>query len=298
MNSNEQLLGRIFIVGCGDIGRRVARLAQQRQLPVAGLVRSEQGACELMALGVEPCLGHLDQPASLRLPDLGGGSVFYFAPPPGGGFSEMRVRNFLAALAPGNLPARLVYLSTSGVYGDSGDVAVDESRPAQPLTARARRRFDAEETLRAWGAQHGVTLVTLRIANIYGPGRLPVVHLQNGHPLLVESQSKPTSRVHSEDLARICLAAAEKGRPGAVFNVCDDEPCSATAYFTAVAELLGIPCPPQIPLEEARRLMKPLLFSYFIESRIMNNKKIMNDLGVELQFPRLRDGLPASLSAG
>ncbi|WP_429884296.1 NAD-dependent epimerase/dehydratase family protein [Geoalkalibacter halelectricus] len=287
---------RMFIVGCGDLGRRVARLGLDRGLAVGGLVRSEEQARVLAHSGISPCVAHLDARDSLHLPDLSGAGVFYFAPPQGGGFSDVRVKNFLAALAGVGLPARLLYLSTSGVYGAAGDQPVCETAPAQPVTARARRRFDAEESLRAWGEQHGVSVITLRVTNIYGPGRLPIVHLQNGHPLLAEEQSRPTSRIHSEDLARICLSAVEHGGPAEVFNVCDLEPCSTTAYFTAVAASLGIACPPQVSLDEARRVMKPLLFSYFTESRLLNNNKILNKLPVRLLYPRLRDGLAASLS--
>lgn len=286
----------MFIVGCGDLGRRVARFALRDGRPVGGLVRDESLAQELRTLGIEAVAGDLDRRESLPSFALGGATVFYFVPPQGGGFSDARVKNFLAALAPGETPARLVYLSTSGVYGDTGGVPATEEMPPRPLTSRARRRLDAEETLRAWGKVRGVAVITLRVTNIYGPGRLPLHHLRTAHPLLVEEQSRPTSRIHVEDLARVCLAAAARGCAGGVYNVCDLEPCSATAYFAAVAQAAGLACPPKIPLAEARQVMKPLLLSYFTEERLLRNDRMLRELAVELRYPTLAAGLVASLS--
>ncbi|WP_305045420.1 NAD-dependent epimerase/dehydratase family protein [Geoalkalibacter sp.] len=287
----------VFIVGCGDLGRRVARLARQDGRPVGALVRDETSAQALRTRGIAALVGDLDRRDSLPPLALGGATVFYFVPPQGGGYSDARVKNFLAALAPGEIPARLVYLSTSGVYGDTGGVPATESMAPRPLTARARRRLDAEDTLRAWGTARNVPVVILRVTNIYGPGRLPLHHLQTGHPLLAEEDSRPTSRIHVEDLARICLAAEKRGRAGAVYNVRDEEPCSATAYFAAVAAAAGLACPPRIPLSEAREVMKPLLLSYFTEERLLCNDRMRRELQVELLYPTLAAGLAASLSS-
>uniref|UniRef100_UPI00272EB1B0 NAD-dependent epimerase/dehydratase family protein n=1 Tax=Geoalkalibacter sp. TaxID=3041440 RepID=UPI00272EB1B0 len=286
--------GALFIVGCGDLGRRLARLALADSRPVGALVRDGRQAETLRGLGITALVGDLDRRESLPSLPVGGATVYYFAPPQGGGYSDARVKNFLAALTPGEMPARLVYLSTSGVYGDTGGLPATEEVAPHPLTSRARRRLDAEETLRAWGKDQAVAVVTLRVTNIYGPGRLPLYHLQTGHPLLVEEQSRPTSRIHVEDLARVCLAA-ERGAAGAVYNVCDLEPCSATAYFAAVAAAAGLACPPRIPLDEARRVMKPLLLSYFTEERLLCNDRMLRELGVELRYPTLAQGLAASL---
>jgi nucleoside-diphosphate-sugar epimerase len=135
----------------------------------------------------------------------------------------------------------------------------------------------------------------VRVANIYGPGRLPIAHLKAGHPLLREDQAPATSRVHSDDLARALGAVAAAGRGGQVFNVSDAEPCSMTKFFKEVARLTGIPVPEEVDLERAREVMKPLLLNYFTESRILNSDKIVNELGVQWQYPSLREGLPASI---
>jgi nucleoside-diphosphate-sugar epimerase len=287
---------RIFIAGCGDIGRRVAQLALARGASVGALCRSLEQNEQLQTRGIDAVTGHLGSTEGLANLPCAGATVFYFVPPAGGGHGDVRAEQFCAAMGGDAPPQRLIYLSTSGVYGDTAGRPAEESMVPQPLTARARRRLHAEQTFRRWGKQRGVPVITLRVTNIYGPGRLPIVHLRSGHPLLAAQDSRPTCRIHSDDLAQVCLTAAERGRGDEVYNLCDNDPCSATRYFELVAELLGIACPPQISLEEARRVMKPLLFSYFIEARLMNNSKMLNELGVTLLYPRLREGIVASLS--
>lgn len=288
-------LERILIVGCGDIGLRLGRLARERGIAVGGVTRSEGRAHALAQAGIAAQVVDLDDADRRADLFLAGATVFYLVPPPGGGFRDSRARRFCELMTGGAAPRRLVYLGTSGVYGASGPAPVAEDAPVAPVTSRARRRLDAEETFRAWGAERQVAVVTLRIANIYGPGRLPVYHLQTRHPLLAEDDSRPTSRVHSDDLARACLALAQRAPAGEVINVCDNEPTSNTAYFAAVARMLGLPCPPRLPLVAARREMKPLLFSNFTESRILNNDKLLNVFGFELRYPTLQSGLAASL---
>ncbi len=287
-------MDRVVIVGCGDIGRRVGRLACAQGAEVVALARSDDKAGLLENEGFHAWVGDLNDPS--MLPDLPvkKSTVFYLAPPPGGGFQDPRTRHFCKVFSE-KPPRRLVYLGTSGVYGDCGDRAVTEGDPVSPVTSRARRRLDAEQCLCAWGEERGVEVMRVRVANIYGPGRLPVAHIKAGHPLLREDQSPPTSRVHSDDLARALWAVAAAGRGGQIFNVSDAEPCSMTKFFKAVAHLTGIPVPEEVDLERAREVMKPLLLNYFTESRILNSQKIVNELGFKWQYPTLKEGLPASI---
>jgi len=287
---------RVFIVGCGDIGKRVARLAMADGAAVTALVRSEESAARLNDLGIATVEGHLDDPESLAGLPTRGAVVFYFAPPPGGGHVEPRVRAFCTAVRPGDEPAKVVYLSTSGVYGDCGDMTVTEDTPVNPQTARAKRRYDAETVFRAWGAERGVPVVILRVTGIYGPGRLPLQQLTAGQPVLLESEASFTNRIHSEDLARVCMAAAQRGEDGDVFNVSDGNPGTMTEYFNACADALGLPRPRQVTMEEAKKVMTPLMLSYVTESRRMDNGKMLRKLGVTLLYPTLREGLEASVS--
>jgi nucleoside-diphosphate-sugar epimerase len=286
----------ILIVGCGDIGRRVAvpLLAAGRE--VTGLVRSEEGAAPLLEAGIRPLVADLNDPAELDDLPSAGALVFYFAPPPGGGITDPKVRNFCVAATGAKAPKRLVYISTSGVYGDCGGAVVTEETPVNPQTSRAKRRYDAEQTLLQWGTAQGVEVIILRVTGIYGPGRIPVFRLQDGHPLLRLEESPPTNRIHADDLAQVCLAAAEKGEAGEIFNVSDGQPSTMTEYFLAIAEQVGLPRPPQISMEEARQVMTPLMLSYLTESRRMDNSRMLSRLGVKLRYPTLEAGLKASLA--
>lgn len=281
----------ILIIGCGDIGVRVARLEQARGNKVAGLARSAAGAERLLTFGVEPVQGDLDDGGSLQELSLAGKVVYYFAPPPGGGSWDTRMRNFCAAIGPERAPARVVYISTSGVYGDCGGGWVTEETPVNPQTSRARRRVDAEMTLRAWAECHGVDVVLLRVTGIYGPGRLPLARLQQGHPVLNEAESPPTNRIHADDLAAVCLAAADRASDGEIFNVSDGQPGTMTQYFNAAADLLGLPRPPQVTMAEAQQVMTPMMLSYLTETRRMDNRKLRENLGITLRYPDLESGL-------
>ncbi|AJE04926.1 SDR family oxidoreductase [Geobacter pickeringii] len=287
---------RVFIIGCGDIGRKVARLAMDQGGTVTALARSEESAAHLRGLGIATVEGTLDDPETLVDLPTGGGVLFYFAPPPGGGNIDPRVRNFCAAVAPGNEPRKVVYISTSGVYGDCGDEPVTEETPANPQTARGKRRLDAETVLRTWGEERGVAVVVLRVTGIYGPGRLPLQHLASGQPVLRESEARFTNRIHSEDLARVCIAAAERGEGGDIYNVSDGHPGTMTEYFNVCADALGFPRPRQVTLEEARQVMTPLMLSYVTESRRMDNRRMREKLGVTLRYPTLEEGVRASVA--
>lgn len=286
---------RVFIIGCGDIGKRVALLAMAEGAEVTALVRSEERAAKLKELGIGAVEGNLDDAASLSGLPTRDAVVFYFAPPPGGGITEPRVRAFCVAIRPGDEPAKVIYLSTSGVYGDCGDAEVTEETPPNPQTARAKRRYDAETAVRAWGEERGVPTVVLRVTGIYGPGRLPLQQLASGQPVLREEEASFTNRIHSEDLARICMAAAERGENGDIFNVSDGNPGTMTEYFTACADALGYPRPRRVTMEEAKKVMTPLMLSYVTESRRMGNAKMLRKLGIKLLYPTLQEGLKASV---
>jgi nucleoside-diphosphate-sugar epimerase len=291
MNSANKILEDVLIIGCGDIGIRVARLVQQEDGRVAGLARTVASAERLREFGVEPIMGTLDDPASLAALPTHGKLVFYFAPPPGGGPFDSRMRNFCHAIGTGALPEKVVYMSTSGVYGDCGGEWVTEDTPINPQTSRAQRRADAENTLREWGQAHSVPVVILRVTGIYGPGRLPLARIQQGHPVLSEQESPPTNRIHADDLAVICLKAAEKAVDGDIFNVSDGHPGTMTQYFNAASDLLALPRLPQVDLEEAKQVMNPMMLSYLSETRRMSNLRMMERLNVQLIYPDLESGL-------
>jgi nucleoside-diphosphate-sugar epimerase len=288
---NTNALSDILIVGCGDIGVRVARLEKQAGRKVFGLVRSEEGAERLRGYGIEPVMGTLDDLTSLDHLPTKGKLVYYFAPPTGGGPFDSRMHSFCKAVGAGALPDKVIYMSTSGVYGDCGGEWVTEETPLNPQTSRAQRRVDAETTLQDWGRKHSVPVILLRVTGIYGPGRLPLARIQQGHPVLREDESPPTNRIHADDLAVVCVKAAEKAADGDIFNVSDGQPGTMTQYFNLVCELLGLSPLPQVDMEEAKRVMNPMMLSYLTETRRMNNRKMIEQLGVTLAYQDLESGL-------
>lgn len=289
--TNSSDIQNVLIVGCGDVGVRVARLVRAGGGKVSTLARTETGAERLRGFGITPVPGDLDEPASLAGLPTAGKLVFYLAPPPGGGLHDTRMRNFCAAIGIEQAPAKVIYISTSGVYGDCGGAWVTETTPVNPQTSRAQRRLDAETVLHEWAGPLGVAVVTLRVTGIYGPGRLPLARLRQGQPVLNEAESPPTNRIHADDLATVCLAAAAHGEDGEVFNVSDGQPGTMTQYFNAAADLLGLPRPPQVSMAEAQRVMTPLMLSYLTETRRMDNRRMLERLGVTLRFPDLESGL-------
>ncbi len=291
MNSSDFEPESVVIVGCGDIGRRVADRWQG--VPVSGLVRSKTSAEQLQHAGIRPLQADLDKPASLKDLPVAGALVYYFAPPPGKGTSDPRMLHFLSAIDPAQLPCRIVYISTSGVYGDRGGEMVNEDTPPNPQVDRAKRRYDAEQHLRRYGREHGIAVVILRVGGIYGPGRLPRKRLEDRVPIIHEHLAPSTNRIHAEDLAQICVAAAQRGRADTIYNVSDGTDSNMTEYFNTVADFLKLPRPPAIDWQEAERTLSKGMLSYLKESRRMDNRRMLEELGIELQYPTLESGLAA-----
>lgn len=284
--------GSVLIIGCGDIGQRVASLEQSEGRNVMALVRSRTTASGLAHKGISLIDGDLDQPlppGSLPRAD----TLYYFAPPPATGTDDPRLRHALASLD--QSPGQIVYISTSGVYGDCDGAWVDENWPLQPKTGRGQRRMAAERMLHAWSGQTGTPVVILRVPGIYGPGRLPVERIRQGTPVILPEEAPYTNRIHADDLAAACLAAARKGQSGAAYNVSDGHPTTMTDYFWRIADLYGLPRPPAIPLAEARQILSPAMLSFLDESKRLDNRRMLHELGVSLRYPDLSSGLPACL---
>ncbi|MEI7869228.1 MAG: SDR family oxidoreductase [Candidatus Methylumidiphilus sp.] len=285
---------QVFIVGCGDIGIRVALLEQAAGRKVIALARSETSAHRLAQHGIEPVAGDLDHPGSLlELPSTE--VVYYFAPPPSDSDGDPRLASLLAAVDKNALPRKLVYISTSGVYGDCGGEWVDENWPVNPRSDRARRRAAAENRLLEWSRLCGADAVILRVPGIYGPGRLPVERIRRGVPVVREGESPWSNRIHADDLAQACVLAALRGSAGGVYNVSDGNPTTMTDYFFRVADLLGLPRPPSLSMKEARLTLGPGILSFLEESKRLDNRRMLEELGVELRYPMLDCGLPACL---
>jgi nucleoside-diphosphate-sugar epimerase len=283
----------LLIVGCGDIGLRVLRLLQPRWRVLA-LTSSPQRRAELRAAGALPLMGNLDEPATLgRLGGLAD-AVLHLAPPPGHGDSDPRTAALLRALARGGRVRRLVYGSTTGVYGDCAGAWFDETRAVAPATPRAQRRVDAEARVRYFGRMTGCTVSILRIPGIYAsdrPGGHPRERLARGTPVLVPADDVYTNHIHADDLARTCVRALVRGLPQRVVHASDDSDVRMGDYFDLAADLCGLPRPPRVTREQGLQSLPPMLMSFMSESRRLRNDRLKRELRVALRYPTVAEGL-------
>jgi len=288
---------RLLIVGCGDVGMRVAR-DLPRDVRALALTSSPQRVPQLRAAGVVPLQGDLDAPASLaRLAGVAQ-RVVHLAPPPGDApdrwWRDLRTRALLQALRRRSVPGVLVYGSTSGVYGDCGGALVNEARAVAPGTPRAQRRVDAERQLRAFGRAAGARTSVLRIPGIYAPDReggTPRERLLRGTPVLAAQDDVYTNHIHADDLARAVLAALWRGRPQRIYHASDDSVLKMGDYFDLAADLYGLPRPPRVPRDLAREQLPVSLLSFMGESRRMDNTRLKKELRVTLRHPTVATGL-------
>jgi nucleoside-diphosphate-sugar epimerase len=278
---------RLLILGCGDIGMRLLPLLRNRFRVFA--VTSQAGRRdELRAAGAIPIVADLDQPASVaRLGPLAS-LIVHLAPPQSDGVQDTRTRHLTAIL---RKHATVVYVSTTGVYGDCGGMLVDETRPLNPQNSRARRRMDAEQTLRAWARRSGGHLSILRVPGIYAANRLPLERVKKGTPALREQDDVYTNHIHADDLARIVMLALLRGAPCRVYHAVDDSNMKMGEYFDAVAQAFQLPCPPRLPRAELKNQVSPMLLSFMSESRRLANERIKSELGVRLRYPCVLDAL-------
>lgn len=283
---------QITIFGCGYLGSRLALAHQALGDEVLAVVRTPESAARLNAQGIKAQVLDLDADdmdallEALLQPSLS----YYLIPPPKSGSIDNRSQKLLERLEG---PGRVVLASTTGVYGDCQGEWVDETRAPNPIEPRAWRRLSAEDQWRSWAENNQAELVILRLPGFYGPGRLPRKRLEQGLPVLVEAESPWSNRIHIEDLVRACLAAMEQGRAGEVYNLSDGHPGTMTEYFNQVAEHLGLPRPPQISLEQVSEQLSEGMQGYLRESRRIDNSKMLRELGVQLQYPHLTQGLAA-----
>ncbi len=284
----------MLIIGCGYIGRGLGARYLLDGEPATGVVFSLESTLQLRKIGIEPIALDLDKSLE-QLPLEGEKRIFYFAPPPDSGIRDTRIGRFLGALRKRRCSPRIVYISTTGVYGDCQGDWVDESRPVQAGTDRARRRLDAEHSLLEWGLQDEGEVVILRVAGIYGPGRLPLARLRQGLPMIHESEAPWTNLIHADDLVSVCEAAMKRGTDGEIYNVSDGNPGNMAHYFNLVADLAELDRPPIISRAKAQKGLPATMLSYLRESRRIDNSKMLNELGVTLQFPTLGQGLPDCL---
>jgi nucleoside-diphosphate-sugar epimerase len=290
-----------LIAGCGYVGSRLARAEAGRRTLLA-VVRSGSSESQLRAAGIPVARVDFDAAAG-PAGDIGArlataadhAAVVYLAPPPERGAGDPRLERFLEVIGAA-VPAVFVYVSTTGVYGDAAGGQVDERSPLAPATDRARRRVAAEAAVEAWCRDRGVRRVILRAPGIYGPHRLPLERLQRAEPALREDEAGPGNRIHVDDLVAAIVAAVDRPAAHGVYNVTDGDHSSTTAYLLLTAAAAGLPPPPLVSRSEARERIPAAMLSFLLESRRVDNQRLLGQLGLQLRYPTLAAGIAASLA--
>ena len=298
---------------------------------------SHAGRCaELRAAGVTPLVGDLDVRRSLqRLAGLAP-TVLHLAPPQKSGDDDRRTRALLATLgarravspavaplgrlrraraswadaetadivpdgvrrpAAARAPVRVVYASTTGVYGDSGGTWIDETRATRPANPRAKRRVSAERQLRRATARGSVIAHIARIPGIYARNRLPLARLEKGTPALIDAADVYTNHIHADDLAVILVRLATHGKPARAIHASDDSSLKMGEYFDLVADAFGLAHAPRITRAQAEAQIDPSLLSFMRESRRLVNRRLKEELRVRLRYPRVEDFLREAVKA-
>lgn len=284
---------RLLIIGCGNVVRRaLPQLAQHWR--IYALVRQHDPA--LTALGVTQLLGDLDRADTLRRLRGITQAVIHSAPPPDHGDIDSRTRRLIASLrSPRSLLQHLVYISTTGVYGDCAGARIDETKTLAPLTARAQRRVDAETQLWHFGVGSGCRVSILRAPGIYAADRLPLEHLRQGLPLLVERDDIFTNHIHADDLAAACIAALCHGQANRAYNICDDSAIRMGDWYDKLADAFALPRAPRLPRSEVEKALPPARLSFMRESRRIGNARLKRELKLQLRYPTVDDGIRAAL---
>lgn len=288
---------RVLLVGCGDVGLRVARLLPPR-VRILALTSTPARVPALRAAGITPLVGDLDRPRTLaRLAGLAQ-RVVHLAPPASDDaaawWRDRRTAALLRALRLRTPPWALAYASTSGVYGDCQGARVSETAPLRPHTPRAQRRADAERQVRFFGRSASVRASILRVPGIYAPDRpggTPRERLLKRMPVLRAEDDVYTNHVHADDLARAVVAALWRGRPQRTYNVNDDSALKMGDYFDLAADLYGLPRPPRIPRSTAHDQLPLGVLSFMGESRRLDNARLKRELRLALRHPHPAQGL-------
>lgn len=288
------------IIGCGYIGKRIAQRLKQHNQTVKCYVASQASQDACAAQGLDGQRFNLDV-AELELPaaaqqDFASSVSMYLVPPPRSGRVDTRMSNFIDYLQAcekntGQPVQKIVLISTTGIYGDCAGEWIDENRAPNPQADRAYRRLDAETQLQAYCAQHNIDCIILRVPGIYAMDKLPLKRITSGEPIVRAEDSGYTNRIHADDLAAFCVEAMTEPVAPGVYNCCDGNPSTMNDYFMRVAEVMDLPAPPQISLQQAQAELSPGMLSYLAESKRISNEKLRRHFKTEFKYPDLQAGL-------
>lgn len=282
------------IVGCGDIGRRVALKLLEEGHPrdkLLGLVNSESSQILCEQAGIPSHQFDLDQ-GEFDTSSLHRAECFYTVAPQKYGHEDVRSARLLDCLQRrSHIPNKVVLLSTTGVYGDHSGAWVDESCVAAPKTERGQRRLHSEQSWLSFGAQYSVPIVVLRVPGIYSFGRLPRARIVNRTPVVRAAECGFSNRIHADDLAGVALACMQQLNQSQVLNASDGTPGKISEYLQAAAAVLGEAPLPEISMHEAQSSLSAEMLSYLSESRKISNQRMLEQLDFELKYPDFREGI-------
>lgn len=293
-------MNQLFCFGLGFTGQLLAQtcLAQTglaESWQVAGTCWSEEKAEKLRQQNIAAVVYQGGAFSQEVLAALAGASHVLVAVPPGNDGDEI-VEAFSAI--PKTCRRQMIwlgYLSTVGVYGDRAGGVVDESASLNPSTERGRRRVATERRWRDLGNGLNIPVMIFRLAGIYGPGRNQIESVKRGTAQRIVKHAQIFNRIHVEDIVQVLQASMAAPRAGAIYNVCDDEPCAGQDVVGFAADLLGVAPPPLLAFEEAS--MSEIGRSFYDESKRVDNQLIKRELGVKLRYPTYREGLRALLES-
>ena len=287
MPGNSNGTDSIIVAGAGYTGQRLLKLLSGQSSRIVALSKTSK----LTLPGVESFQIDFDSDSPPRIEVGEKARVCYLVPPRSDSAPEARIKRFFKKVLD-SLPVRVVLISTTGVYGNCDGEWVDETWPLNPQTDRALRRLEVEKYCSSWAERHGVSLAILRVAGIYGLGRIPIERLRQGFILPQFQSGGFSNRIHVDDLAAICAAGLAGDATGA-FNVSDGHPLRYRDYFNLVAEIWGLPKAEEEDENESLNSISPTMRSYLRESRKIVNRKLLESFSIELQYPHPRQGLIA-----
>jgi nucleoside-diphosphate-sugar epimerase len=289
---------RLFCFGIGYSAEALIRRLKPKGWAIAGTCREHQRRARLAKQGIKAFLFDSDRPLANAAKVLAGTTHLLISIPPGeeGDDADPLLRHHLGDLLATQASLKWIgYLSSTSVYGDAQGRPVDEDLPCRPTSTRSRRRVEAES---AWRALAPLPVHAFRLAGIYGPGRSELDRVRAGTAKRIDRPRHRFARIHMDDVAGVLAASIAKPRPGAVYNVCDDEPAPPAAVTEEACRLLKVEPPPFQFLDEALETMSPLARNRWRDDRFMLNFRIKNELKVKLAYPNYRAGLRAILKAG
>jgi nucleoside-diphosphate-sugar epimerase len=289
---------RAVILGCGYVGLRLARRLADEGVSVTGTTRSEARFREIEAAGAQPAIAEVLEPASLRQLAREAPTVVYDLVRPqkigGDRYTTVGAANVGEALA--TLPgSTFLYLSSTSVYGRREGEWTDEETVAEPVSPVGQTRLASEHLYLRLHEERGADVRICRVPGIYGPGRTLRDRLEGGAYRRVDDEQQWVSRIHVDDLVSGLVAAWRKGEPGRTYLLCDDEPVTGTEYASITADLLGLPLPPAVSREDIRGELSSSAFERRISARRCSNRRMREELGVDLSYPSVREGVPAAL---